>query len=194
MRLFVAIEAPEAWRDALAATRRALPSDVARSLRFVEPRLAHVTLKFIGEAGDDAPGRLRDALDAAVPPFAIPLRLGRAGTFGPAARTQVAWLGIEGDLDGLRALAERVDQAVATALGLPRESRPYSPHLTFARVRSSATAEERRAVAEAVAALPPPPPSAFEARQAVVVHSILGPDGPRYRVLSHHGTPGNGAV
>lgn len=183
-----------AWRDALAEARRALPPDVVRSLRFVEPRLAHVTLKFIGETGDDAPPRLRETLDAAVPPFAIPLRLGRAGTFGPAARTQVAWLGIEGDLEGLRALAERVDAAVAEALGLPRETRPYSPHLTLARVRNSATSEERRAVAEAVAALPPPSSSAFEATRAVLVHSVLGPDGPRYRVLSHHGARGNGAV
>lgn len=194
MRLFVAIEAPAEWRRALAEARRALPEPVARSLRFAEPHLAHVTLRFIGEVADEhAPEVLRNALDRAIAPFEVPLHLGRAGTFGPPARTNVAWLGVEGDLDTLRALAERVSEAVDAALGIEGDARPLSPHLTLARVRPQATPEERRAVAAAVTALPAPEPHPFAARQAVVVRSHLGPAGPRYEVLSHHGHLGNGS-
>ncbi|PKN78274.1 MAG: RNA 2',3'-cyclic phosphodiesterase [Chloroflexi bacterium HGW-Chloroflexi-9] len=193
MRLFVAIEAPAEWRRALAEARRALPEPVARSLRFAEPHLAHVTLRFIGEVADEhAPEVLRNALDRAVTPFAIPLHLGRAGTFGAPARTNVAWLGVEGDLEALCALAGRVSEAVDATLGIEGDGRPLSPHLTLARVRPQATPEERRAVAVAVAALPAPEPYPFIARQAVVVRSHLGPAGPRYEVLSHHGHIGGG--
>lgn len=193
MRLFVAIEAPADWRRALAEARRALPEPVARSLRFVEPRLAHVTLRFIGEVADEhAPEVLRDALDRAIAPFEIPLHLGRAGTFGPPARTNVAWLGVEGDREALRALAGRVSEAMDAALGIEGDGRPLSPHLTLARVRPQATPEERSAVAAAMAALPAPGPHPFVARQAVVVRSHLGPAGPRYEVLSHHGRLGGG--
>jgi len=194
VRLFVAIEAPASWRRALAEARRALPEPVARSLRFAEPHLAHVTLRFIGEVADEqAPEVLRNALDRAVAPFEIPLHLGRAGTFGPPARTTVAWLGVEGDLEALRVLAARVSEAVDAALGIEgnRQTR-LSPHLTLARVRPQATAEERRAVAAAMAELPRPKPHPFLARQAVLVRSHLGPAGPRYEVLSHHGHLGAG--
>ncbi|MDP2327403.1 MAG: RNA 2',3'-cyclic phosphodiesterase [Dehalococcoidia bacterium] len=193
MRLFVAIEAPAEWRRALAEARRALPEPVARSLRFVEPYLAHVTLRFIGEVPDEhAPEVLRNALERAIAPFEIPLHLGRAGTFGAPARTSVAWLGVEGDLEALRALATRLGEAVDAALGIEGDGRPLSPHLTLARVRPQATPEECRAVAAAVAALPAPDPHPFIAQQAVVVRSHLGPAGPRYEVLSHHGHLGNG--
>lgn len=193
MRLFVAIEAPAEWRRALAEARRALPEPVARSLRFAEPHLAHVTLRFIGEVADEhAPEVLRNALDRAVEPFEIPLHLGRAGTFGPPARTNVAWLGVEGALDTLRVLAVRVSEAVDAALGIEADARPLSPHLTLARVRPQATPEERRAVAAAVAALPVLDPHPFIVRQAVLVRSHLGPAGPRYEVLSHHGHLGGG--
>jgi len=136
---------------------------------------------------------LRNALDRAVPPFEIPLHLGRAGTFGHPARTTVAWLGVEGDLEALHALAARVNEAVDAALGIEgnRQTR-LSPHLTLARVRPQATAEERLAVVAAMAELPRPKPHPFVARQAVLVRSHLGPAGPRYEVLSHHGHLGVG--
>jgi RNA 2',3'-cyclic 3'-phosphodiesterase len=195
MRLFVAIDVPEAWRTALTEAQRAMPPDLARSLRFVEPHLVHLTLKFIGEVADErAPELLVPALDDAAAGCAVSFALGRAGTFGPPARTQVAWLGVDGDMDALRVLAARVDVAVATALDVPREARPLSPHLTLARVRRGATPEQRRAVAEAIEALAPPMSYPFTAQEVVLVRSHLGSGSPRYEVLSRHGRPPGGAL
>jgi len=146
----------------------------------------HLTLRFLGEVDEAVLPTLQAALDREAPPVDADLTLARGGTFGGAARTRVAWLGVEGDLDALRALAARVERAVGAA-GLPEEDRPLRVHLTLARVRQDASPGARRAVADAVSALPAPPPEPFRARELLLVRSHLGGRGPRYEVLSRHG-------
>ena len=77
------------------------------------------------------------------------LRLAGLGSFGGRRGTRVVWAGIEGDLDALRALQSRVDQGVA-GLGFARELRPFSPHLTLARVPESAPADAGALIASAM--------------------------------------------
>lgn len=190
MRLFVALEISEAWRDAARATLRAVTgalaadSLAARQLRPVDPALIHLTLRFAGEVDDGVAAGIERELRA-VPPVAVELELAPAGTFGPAARSSVLWLGVGGDLDGLRALAERVDAAVERA-GLPPDGGRFRPHLTLARVRRQATGAQRRVIAAAVAAAPPPDRAPLRTVEVVLVRSHLGGRQPRYEVLSRH--------
>ena len=185
VRLFISVELPAAWRDTARAARVALERQVGAPLRWVDPTLMHLTLRFLGEVPEEEVGRLRDALDG-VPPVDVQLALKEAGTFGPASRTAVVWLAIGGDGDGLRALADRVEAAVVS-LGFEPERRPFRPHVTLARVDRRASGAQRRTVAEAVERLPAPPPSPFTARAVALVRSHLGRGGPRYEVLSRHG-------
>ena len=60
------------------------------------------------------------------------LRLAAAGRFGSVRRPQVFWVGLDGDVAPLVALAERLARA-ARALDLPVEDRPFRPHLTVGR-------------------------------------------------------------
>jgi 2'-5' RNA ligase len=75
---------------------------------------------------------------AATPP--ITLRLAGGGRFGSLRRPQVAWAGLEGDVEPLVELAGRLS-AVARTLGLPVEDRPFRPHLTLGRWRPRAPAD-----------------------------------------------------
>jgi 2'-5' RNA ligase len=186
MRLFVAIELPTGWREAAAEAQRTLIQRVPpRTLRPVDPALMHLTLRFLGEVEDEALPLLQREL-AALEPVDVQLALGAAGSFGAARSTRVAWLAIEGDRDGLAALARRVERAVVAA-GAPPEPRPFRPHLTLARVTRGADGEARRAVAEALAALPRPAAAPFHARRIALVRSHLGgPHGPRYEPLLRH--------
>ena len=186
-RLFVAVEVPDGWRDAARAARAAVDGrQSGLPLRWVDPALMHLTLRFLGEVDEQALEPLQRELAAGVPPVDVELALGPAGSFGAPGRTAVAWLAVRGDGEGLRALAERVEAAVVAA-GLPSEDRPLRPHLTLARVRRGASTQQRRAVAEAIAALDPPPPAAFRARSVALVRSHLGREGPRYETLSRYG-------
>jgi 2'-5' RNA ligase len=88
-----------------------------------------VTLAFLGEVDDPEPLHepLRRAAERTPP---LELRLRGSGTFG--GRGGHVWVGLDGDLAGLAALAGRVEDACRGAgVELPR--RPYRPHLTVGR-------------------------------------------------------------
>ena len=189
MRLFLAIAIPDAWRReaarALDELTAALDDGARPLLRPVAADRLHLTLRFLGEVDSALLAPLQRALAEAVPRVAVDLELAPAGSFGPAARTSVAWLGVGGDLAALRDLAARVERAVVAA-GLPRDPRAPReprPHLTLARVRPRAAAAQRRAIAHAVAALAPPPPLPHRSEQLVLIHSRLTGDGPSYEAL-----------
>src|SRR5690606_1717100 len=138
-------------RDALLL---ALPASTRGVLRPVDPALMHVTLRFHGEVDERALAAPEVSLAEGVPPVDLSLAPARPAPLGAPERPAVAGGGIEGHLDGLRALAGRVEAAVRAA-GLPPEDRAFSPHLTLARVRRDASAEERRAIAAAAQSLAP---------------------------------------
>lgn len=63
----------------------------------------------------------------------LELAVGEVGSFGRPPR--VIWLGLGGPgREALEALAAALDAAAAD-LGFPPEARPFTPHLTLARVR-----------------------------------------------------------
>jgi 2'-5' RNA ligase len=123
--LFVAVRPPpSAVAHAAAAVDPVRP--LAPGLRWVPPERWHLTLAFYGEVPDDEVDRLvaRTArrLDGAVD---LRLALSSAGRFGGRA----VWLGVTGDVAGLRTLAGALDPG----------GRRYRPHLTVARVRGDDT-------------------------------------------------------
>lgn len=149
-RLFVAIDLGEAARRALgeaqAACRRAdLP------VRWVDPAGAHLTLKFLGETDRAQVGPLGAALRAVAGRHRpVLLHTGAPGVFPNPRRPRVLWLGLTGALDRLAALQRDVDDALA-ALGFPRETRSFSPHLTLGRVREGARPADVAGVATTLA-------------------------------------------
>jgi 2'-5' RNA ligase len=103
---------------------------LAPDAKWVRPESLHVTLKFIGEKPADTVERIKNALGKVK---GKPIELGFRGYgFFPHARSaRVFWVGVEAGPE-LGQLATSVDEATAK-LGLPKEDRPFSPHLTLAR-------------------------------------------------------------
>src|SRR5207344_3659032 len=71
----------------------------------------------------------------AIAPF--DLTLAGTGAFPESGAPRVLWMGVEQGKDGLMAV-EREVSARLSGLGIPREERPFNPHLTLARVREAA--------------------------------------------------------
>lgn len=133
LRLFVAIELEPAMLEELARLQETVRSITPR-LRFTRPEGIHCTLKFLGNVDADRLPAVRRSLASLVGEAAPGrIRLGGLGVFPPRGRARVVWCGLEGDTRGLRRLAEAVDREMAPA-GFGREPRPYTPHLTLARV------------------------------------------------------------
>ena len=141
MRLFVGIEldaAAVAAAGALAAELRTRAERLAPHARltWIPPQRMHLTVRFIGEANADEAQSIRGVLQAplALPPFALTIR--GTGTFPARGAPRVIWAGLTEGRDVLLAV-ERVVTARLQAAGIPPEARPYSPHLTIARVRDA---------------------------------------------------------
>jgi 2'-5' RNA ligase len=126
LRLFVGIGFPPELKLRLSL----LCSGVAGA-KWVDPGNLHLTLRFIGEVGEDRAADIAEALQRVrARPF--DLQLAGAGVFGD--RPRALWVGVERSAE-LVALRDRIEHALVRA-GLPPEPRKFSPHVTLARLRS----------------------------------------------------------
>ena len=139
MRLFVALDIPDEIRQRIARFMEGV-REFAPDPRWVRPESLHVTLKFIGETQQVE--EIRRALET-VASRGFDLSFRGTGFFPTPRSARVFWIGIEAD-ERLAALAAAIDAAL-TPLGIEKESRAYSPHLTLAR---SGSAKPQRTAGE----------------------------------------------
>lgn len=188
MRLFFAIELPDDVRLELGRLRppagAPAGAPAGRAYRWVKPELLHVTLAFLGEQPPDALPGLRStasevtSASRARRPSPGRLWLGTPGSFGPPAAARVLWVGLGGDLAPLLHLREGLMRGLRAA-GFAHEERPFAPHVTLARRRTSAPPD----------VAPPWPPARPIPRLPIpfetlaLMQSELGRDGPRYTPL-----------
>jgi 2'-5' RNA ligase len=133
VRLFVALDIPEDVRQAIDALVAKLRG-VCRNARWVRIEGAHITLKFIGEVPLEKAEDIKTALATVPLPAPIKMSFRGLGFFPSERRPRVLWAGIEAS-DELGALAAAVETALEP-LGIAREQRAFSPHLTLARFDS----------------------------------------------------------
>ena len=133
MRLFVALDIPDAVRRALRELIARLKPECPDA-RWVRPEGMHLTLKFLGETD----GAKLDSIKAALSPIhsdrPVDLDFRGLGFFPHEFHPRVIWCGVKGS-SNLAILAASVDAALQP-LGFSRESREFSPHLTLARFDS----------------------------------------------------------
>ncbi len=134
MRSFIAIEIPdEIKKDIAEAQRRLKSSGVEAS--WPRPEGIHLTLKFLGDVPEARTTEIMDGIRqsaAGIAPFR--LDVGGIGTFPGPKNARVAWIGLSGDMQTLKRLQAAVEDAMAR-LGLERDERPFTPHLTVGRIK-----------------------------------------------------------
>ena len=187
MRLFVALDIPEDVRSSLAAFVARLRA-LSPSARWVRMEGVHVTLKFIGEAPADQLNAIKAAL-ANLParaPFAneVSRRWLFSGSPPPARSVGRRRMRAE-----LAVLAADVDSALA-ALGIPREDRAFSPHLTLARFDESRGLD---AIREAIEKSGPLDFGSATAESFHLYQSVLKRGGAEYTRLATYSFTGSEA-
>lgn len=182
LRLFVAIDLPAEVRQALLRVQDDLRRAGADRLRWVRPEGVHLTLKFLGEVAAERVDAVEAALRSAIEPFELRLRLATLGGFG-GVRLRVVWVGLEGDVEPLAALAEQIERAL-TPLGFPRERRPFAAHLTLARVPDATPRDERERLASLLRRTSPSPMPSMVATEVSLMRSVLGQGGAVYTRLA----------
>lgn len=127
LRLFVAIDAPEPVRAALAALGRPL-----RGIAWTPPHHYHLTLRFLGEVDAEKRDAIERALVAVrVESFILPVET--IGSFPPNRPPRVLWAGVGRGHPRLFQLRQRVDDALLGSGLADLDVRTFHPHFTLAR-------------------------------------------------------------
>ena len=176
MRLFVALDLP-------AATVSLLEDLLARlrplaAIHWSPPANLHITIKFIGEWPETRLSELKSALEAVARPAPFSVRIAGLGFFPNPHAPRVFWCGIEAP--SLAQLAAATESA-ATSLGIPAERRPFSPHLTLARIKERTGLQPLQ---RSIAGLGPFDCGAFQPSSFFLYRSALGPAGSVYTKLA----------
>ena len=149
IRTFIAVELPGDIKKRLDEVEDSLKA-LRIGAKWVAPESIHLTLKFLGEISTDTVKGVTDVIEEAalgIPEFRLKVR--GLGVFPDPRRVRVVWAGLEGEVDKLVELQKRLDRGLEK-LGFVPESRPFTPHLTLARVRDDTPAVQRQSMAKLV--------------------------------------------
>lgn len=146
MRLFLAVSPDAAARvriDDLHAGVERAAGDAAPALRWVAAAVAHLTVHFLGEVDPGRVPALVASLESAVPFPAFDLTLGPPEVSPRSGPPRVVWMPVTTGAERLAEIHRTLGERIARE-GIAMERRPFTPHLTIARVRDR---EQRRAQA-----------------------------------------------
>lgn len=136
MRTFIAIELPQEIKAALGRLQEELKSS-GSDVKWVEPQNIHLTLKFLGEIEDKKLQRIIKAMEeTAAENTGFQINISSLGGFPKMDFLRVIWVGIDkGEKETVK-IAEGLQERIAK-IGIPKEARPFSSHITIGRTRSS---------------------------------------------------------
>jgi 2'-5' RNA ligase len=190
MRIFVALDLDPAIRRRIEGFEQEI-SHLASEPRWITGESLHVTLKFIGEKPDASVAQIESTLHSVrAEPFQLQFR--GTGFFPTPRAARVFWAGIQAK-DALTQLAKTIDDALAT-IGITKEDRAFSPHLTLARARGGSGAPGRhkgdkqnrqfKKLQEFLATHPAPDFGTMTAREFFLYRSQLSSKGSQYSKLA----------
>lgn len=153
----------------------------AASIRWVKRWQLHITLHFLGDlAVADLP-RIRGALNREFEQRSFPVVLGQASVFPEQGVPRVVWLGARCGSEEIGALSDDVSSRLEIC-GIVRDSRPFRPHLTIARVKRASCSDgsRMRAVLEGLR----PDVPGWVVDHVALYETLPSPRGSTYRVLA----------
>ena len=137
-RVFCAIEIPEEVRQRISQHAQQL-HDLLPEVQasWTKPDNIHLTLKFFGNITQQQVLKASKAAARAVEGFGpFDIKVEGAGSFPPRGPAKVLWIGINDPTGNLIQLQQKLENECERE-GFPKEDRPFHPHLTVARLRSS---------------------------------------------------------
>src|SRR6185503_732425 len=176
-RIFCAVELPQSARrlvlEHIARLKEKVPQAKASWARDAN---LHLTLKFLGEIPTASVGDFSKAVSrtgSAIQAFSI--RFEQTGVFPTHGQPRVLWIGVNDLSARLSELHARLEEESAQA-GFAKETRPFHPHLTVARLRQT---ENARVLANAHQQMDFDPVEVGVA-ELLVIRSELSSDGSKY--------------
>lgn len=182
MRTFIAIELPETIRIRLSALQKKI-QDSAAGLKWVNPQNIHLTLKFIGERDEKKVKEIREILkEVAGKNYSYAATISSLGIFPAKNSPRVIWAGIEEGDKETKEIAKELEEKISK-IGIPKETRPFSSHITLARVKSALSRESLIQELDNLTADLTSQNLSFPVEKIFLFKSTLAPLGSIYEVL-----------
>lgn len=182
MRTFIAIELPKQIKDVLADLQAHLKQSNA-DVKWVKPENIHLTLKFLGEIDEDKLVKITEIIERiASQKKQFQIKLSRLGAFPKKGFPRVLWVSVDKGDEETKAIVKELEENIER-LGIPKEERPFSSHITIGRIRSPLNKDkllkalnesEDYFAAESIE---------FDVTGITLFKSALGPGGPVYEAL-----------
>ena len=175
MRVFLAVAGDPVWIESARRLSRDLQVRLPKA-SWTRPEGWHLTVRFLGEISEGAASRFADQLALA----ASGLGAGELRAAGPAifpSPSRPRTIGVAFDLEaseGLLGAVARASETAAREIGCDPVTRPFRPHVTFARLRNpwARTAVDEAASVIRAWAFPP-----WRVASVVLYRSRLDPAG-----------------
>jgi len=146
-------------------------------LKFVDPELVHITLKFLGDVDELKVPSLSAVLDSITcEPFEA--RVGGIGVFPKLANPKVLWLGATGNF---RALHEDVENLLKP-FKFEKDNREFTAHATLARVKFL-NKDQKNAFINTLREFKDVEIGSMRVDKVLLKKSTLTPEGPIYETL-----------
>lgn len=182
MRTFIAIELPKDIKDTLARLQEQLKISGA-DVKWVKPDNIHLTLKFLGEIDEQKLNKIMAILDDVTKDRShFYLSLSSIGAFPKINYPRVIWIRIDKGEEQVKELAKVLEERIEK-VGIPREDRPFSSHITVGRVRSNLHREQLVGDLVYLQNNPAGGDLGFGVARITLFKSTLTPQGPIYEVL-----------
>jgi 2'-5' RNA ligase len=179
IRSFLAIELPKLILKKIEEVQRDLRSTRA-DVRWVNPEKIHLTLKFFGNIEESRIDPIFKSIEEPIrntPPYSIEVK--GVGAFPQLRNPRVIWIGLVNGKEILTSFQKQIETQLEK-IGFQTENRPFHPHLTLGRMKSSRGREEMVGRMEKHRE---EEFGDFQVERVILFKSDLKPSGPIYTLL-----------
>ncbi len=178
IRAFISVDIEEPLSEKLNKLAESLKLTGA-DVKVVEKENFHITIRFLGNIPVDMIDMIEDIMKKAVKNVKThKIRLKGVGAFPNEMRPRVIWVGVNGD-EYLREI-NRIIERELRRMGLKPETKPFTAHVTLARVRSRKRIDE---LVKWINEMKDIELGEMEVRSIRLKKSTLTPRGPIYETL-----------
>ena len=180
-RIFIAINPNAELLHHIKNAIRSLQVVFPAGVKWIDPKLAHVTIHFVGNITTKQLGEITSSISTIVTKLApFTLSLGPIGVFPNLKNPRIIWISLAGDLQQLRLMSLQVCNSLKV-IGIMSGTRALIPHITLGRVYQQTVFANQDSIADNLEVL-----SAIacghllEVTELTIVESILHKWGPTY--------------
>jgi len=181
MRVFIAIELSSSVKEEMARIQERLKG-TRDKIKWVDPSLIHLTLKFLGEINEGELEKVVEATKRVASKFSpFNLEVKGTGAFPSSLSPRVIWIGVNEGENVVEDLAREIEQKLNKE-GFATEKKKWTPHLTLGRVK---LLQDGGKLAKIIQGEKDAQVGRVRVETLSVVKSRLTPKGPIYTTLKY---------